>query len=142
MDSDIIFDQRIIKLLLESGPGNCLAFRSDPLLAEEEMKVMVEDGTKVSKISKKIDPQLAAGESIGIEKFEPEFIKILFEKLDQRIVSRGRVNDFYEAAFQDAIDDGQILYALDVGELKCIEIDTTEDIEHAEELVVKYIDDN
>lgn len=142
MDSDIIFDQLIVKQLLESGSGNILAVRSDHQLGEEEMKVMITKDQKVTAISKKIDAKLAAGESIGIEKFEPEFLKILFEKLDELVIAQGRVNDFYEAAFQDAIDEGQEILAMDVGSLKCIEIDTAEDIEHAEEMIAKYIDKN
>ena len=47
---------------------------------------------------------------------------------------------FYEAAFQDAIDEGQKLYAVDVDEYRCIEIDTVEDIENAEKMVARYID--
>ncbi len=107
MDSDIIFDRRIVELLLISGPGNYLAVRSDHVLGEEEMKVIAKEDNQVTKIGKRIDPQLAVGESIGIEKFEAGFLEVLFEKLYHRVVTEGRVNDFYEAAFQDAIDDGQ-----------------------------------
>ena len=60
--------------------------------------------------------------------------------MENRVITNGRVNDFYEAAFQDAIDDGSTLYALDVGDHKCIEIDTVEDIDLAERIVAKYID--
>ena len=140
MDSDIIFDQGIIQLLLNSGEGNILAVRSDQNLSNEEMKVTVDESNHVRRISKEIDPNLAVGESIGIEKFEPNFLKVLFEKLSDRVVTNGRVNDFYEAAFQDAIDDGSTIIALDVGEYKCIEVDTAEDIEYAEKLIAKYID--
>jgi choline kinase len=140
MDSDIIFDRRIVGMLLTAGKGNFLAVRSDQDLSEEEMKVIVRGDESIDKISKKIDPNLAAGESIGIEKFESGFLKVLFEKLYIRVVTNGRVNDFYEAAFQDAIDDDSKLFAIDVGDYKCIEIDTAEDIEHAEELVAKYLD--
>ena len=41
LDSDIIFDQRIIHMLLNSGPGNFLAVRSDQDIGEEEMKVII-----------------------------------------------------------------------------------------------------
>jgi choline kinase len=142
MDSDIIFDHRIINMLLTSGKGNFLAIRSEHSLSEEEMKVIVNSDNLISQISKKIDPQFASGESIGIEKFESDYLQKLFSKLDQRVVSRRRVNDFYEAAFQDTIDEGLPLYALDVGDYKCIEIDTPEDIDEAEKMIAKYIDRN
>jgi choline kinase len=142
LDSDIIFDQHILRLLLDSGPGNYLAVRSDHVLGEEEMKVIVKEDNQVTKISKKIDPKLATGESIGIEKFEAGFLDVLFEKLHYRVVTEGRENDYYEAAFQDAIDDDQKLYAIDVGDFRCIEIDTIEDIESAEKMITKFIDIN
>ena len=140
LDSDIVFDQRIVGLLVDSGPGNYLAVRSDLILGEEEMKVITKEDDRITIISKKLDPQLAAGESIGIEKFEAGFVDVLFEKLYNRVVIEGRENDFYEAAFQDAIDDGQKLFALDVGDFRCIEIDTVEDIENAEKMIARYID--
>jgi len=140
LDSDIIFDQRILRLLLDSGSGNYLAVRSDHHIGEEEMKVITKKDNVITKISKKLNPRLAAGESIGIEKFDSEFMEVLFEKIKQRVVTEGRNNDFYEAAFQDAIDAGQKLYAVDVGEYRCIEIDTVDDIETAKILVAGYID--
>jgi len=140
LDSDIIFDQRIVRLLFDSGPGNFLAMRSNPDLGDEEMKVIVKENREITTISKKIDPHSAAGESIGIEKFEAGFIEILYDKLYQRVINEGRDYDFYEAAFQDTIEEGQKLYAVDVGEYRCIEIDTAEDFEDAEKMVSKYID--
>jgi len=140
LDSDIIFDHRILKLVIGKGEGNFLAVRSDHELGDEEMKVIITSDNQITKISKKIDPQTAAGESIGIEKFETGFLKILFEKLHHRVVTNRSVNDFYEAAFQDTIDDGQKFYALDVGDYKCIEVDTVADFEQAEKLIAKHID--
>ena len=140
LDSDIIFDHRIVQLLLDSGPGNFLAVRSAQDIGEEEMKVVTLNDHLITKISKKIEPHLAIGESIGIEKFEGAFINRLFEKLYHRVVTEGRENDYYEAAFQDAIDEGHKLYAVDVGDYRCIEIDTLEDIENAEKMVTRYID--
>lgn len=140
LDSDIIFDHRIVPLLLDSGPGNFLAVRSDQNIGVEEMKVLTKKDNAVIYISKKIDPVLASGESIGIEKFEGKFIDVLFEKLYHRVVTDGRENDFYEAAFQDAIDDGQKLQAVNVGEYRCIEINAAEDMDNAEKMVTRYID--
>ena len=47
---------------------------------------------------------------------------------------------FYEAAFQDAINDGNKIYAVDIGSLKCIELDFAEDIERANREVIQYLD--
>src|SRR3990172_5231642 len=82
MDSDILFDKRILALLLQSKYPNCLALRSD----------------------------------------------------------HNKVNIFYEAAFQEAIDEGEKLYVVNIDSLKCIELDFAEDIERATREVIQYLD--
>jgi choline kinase len=136
MDSDIIFDKQIINLLLNAGKDNCIAVKSDHDLAEEEMKVFLSKDFKVEKISKEIDPKQAAGESMGIAKFSSSFVQLLFEIIDKNFLKKGRVNDFYEAAFQEAIDAGQEIFSIDVEKYQCIEIDTIEDIKEAEQKVL------
>jgi len=48
----------------------------------------------------------AAGESIGIEKFGGPFGPALFEKLDSRIREQNGSREFYEASFQEVIEEG------------------------------------
>ncbi|TFH02453.1 MAG: phosphocholine cytidylyltransferase family protein [Calditrichales bacterium] len=140
MDSDIIFDHRIIKQLLDAGTGSYLAVKSVHELGEEEMKLTVTADNRVLKISKEIDPKNAIGESIGIAKFDKDFVQALFKIVERRIFKAGKVNEFYEAAFQEAVDDGQTLFAVDVGNFLCSEIDTVEDMEHARTEIVPLLD--
>lgn len=140
LDSDIIFDHHILSLLLEARAANCLAVRSDLRLGAEEMKVITSSDNEVVQISKDIDPDTAAGESIGIEKFDAGFLKNLFDVLDRRIIREKKVNDFYELAFQEVIDSGYTITAVDVGSYRCIEVDTPDDIEEAEKQVINYLD--
>jgi choline kinase len=139
MDSDIIFDRQIIHLLLDQNHDNCLAVKSDHKLGEEEMKVLISADNQIMKISKDINPGKAAGEAIGIAKFSQDFVQFLLEIVDRRI-SEEKVHDFYEAAFQEAIEKGQKVYSIDVGALRCAEIDTIEDIQHAEEDIIPHLD--
>ncbi len=140
LDSDILFDKRILALLLNSNYANCLALRSDHQLSEEEIKVRLNDDKSIAEISKTVDLKHAVGESIGIEKFSAEFTNKLFEILDRKILTENKVNIFYEAAFQEAIDAGEKIYAVDIGDLKCIELDFAEDIERAEREVIQFLD--
>jgi choline kinase len=139
MDCDIIFDRRIIHLLLTQNYHNCLAVKTDQELGEEEMKVVISANNQTLDISKEIDPGIAAGEAIAIAKLSQDFVQYLFKIVDQRI-SEEKVNDFYEAAFKEAIEKGQKVFSIDVGELRCAEIDTVEDIQHAEKDIISYID--
>jgi len=140
MDSDILFDKKILNLLLKSKYKNCLALKSDHQLSDEEIKVRLNDDKSIAEISKTVELKLAVGESIGIEKFSSEFTNKLFDILDRKILDENKVNIFYEAAFQDAIDAGNKIYAVDIGSLKCVELDFAEDIEKANSEVIKYLD--
>jgi choline kinase len=140
MDSDILFDKRILDLLINSKYPNCLALRSDHQLSDEEIKVRLNDDKSIAEISKTVDLKHTVGESIGIEKFSAEFTNKLFNILDKKILVEKRWNIFYEAAFQEAIDGGEKLFAVDIGQLKCIELDYAEDVERASKEVVKYLE--
>ena len=139
-DADIIFDHRILDLLLNSEHSDCLALRTAPDLGEEEMKVRVDDRNRVLEISKTIAPHEAAGESLGIEKFSKDMGKLLFDKLEHNILSLGGENDFYEKSFEDIISDGANLYAIDVGDYRCAEVDFAEDILHVEREILPHIE--
>ena len=131
LDSDILFDWRIITLLAASGRGSCLAVRHDHALGAEEIKVRVGAGGLITAIGKDVLLKEATGESIGIEHFDSAFVQRLFGILDRMICSENRVNIFYEAAFQEAIDRGAKLRPVDVGTHRCMEIDTVEDLNRA-----------
>lgn len=135
LDSDIVFDGRIIGQLLNSDHENCLAVRSDQKLGKEEIKLLLNDDGSIKEIGKVIDPNAAVGESIGIEKFGKKFVWRLFTILDIKILDKQEVNIFYEAAFQDALNNGVKIYPIDTESYKCMEIDTLEDFETAGELV-------
>ena len=139
LDSDIVFDRDIIKLIVDSEYENCLALRSTHKLGKEEIKVLADKSNNITQISKVVDPALAIGESIGIEKFSGKVLNDLFEDLDDMILRQKKVNVWYEASFQNIIDAGAKIKAIDVGSLACMEIDTLEDLDIAAREVVKKI---
>jgi choline kinase len=59
----------------------------------------------------------------------------LFAILHEKVTLRNQVHQFCEAVFQEAIDAGTILHAVDVGSRQCMEIDTLDDLQRARELV-------
>jgi choline kinase len=130
LDADILFDNHILPLLINSPHPNALIIRKANHLGAEEIKVEVDERDKVLCIGKHVRPDVAAGESIGIEKFDVASAARLFEILDRR----KERNEFYEASFQEMIDDGVSIHAVDSGGFPCIEIDTMEDLAAADEL--------
>jgi choline kinase len=134
LDSDILFDSKIISKLLKSGCENCLAVNRKHILSEEEIKVLIDSANKIRHIGKEFDPKKSFGESIGIEKFSEGFFARLGEVLNRKIVKEKNVNEFYETSFQELIDAGNDIYAVDVSEFESMEIDTPEDLKKAEDM--------
>lgn len=140
LDSDILFDKHILGQLLTSSHNNCLALRSG-LLGEEEIKVSIYPCTgSIREIGKTIPLTQAVGESIGIEKFDTESTRKLFEIIDDMIFQHEMVNVFYEAAFQRAIRAGMQVFPVNTNHYLCAEIDTIDDFITAENTIVPFLD--
>ncbi len=133
MDSDIVFDKQIIAKLINSGYKNCLALKRHDVL-DEEIKVRTNKKGMILDISKEVNPSEAAGESVGIEIFNRELLIELFRVIDRKVNIEKNANQFYEAAFQELINNKHEIYIVDVTEYFCMEIDTAEDLEAAVEI--------
>ncbi len=128
LDADILFEQSIMRDLLSSSSPDALVIRRVAGLGAEEVKVECDPEGVVLRIGKEVDPQKAAGESLGIEKFSSVTTKSIFASLDRR---KDR-DEFYEASFQEVIDAGARIRTVDAGLRACIEIDTPDDLRAAE----------
>jgi choline kinase len=133
MDSDIVFERDVLGRLLASAHEDCLALRPASELGAEEVKCEVDGGGRVVAIGKEVPPARAAGESIGMQRFSGAASTRLFQILEDRVRGRGLGNEFYEASFQQFIDEGGALFAVSAGSLYCEEIDTAEDLRAARE---------
>lgn len=136
LDSDILFDSRIVKALLDSEHPNCLALNKHEL-GEEEIKLILDENYKIKEISKTCSIKDAAGESIGIEKFSSALTNQLMNEMDDMILNKNQSNVFYEAAFENIIRKGSEIYAVDTTQHFSMELDTVEDFEHACERLPK-----
>ena len=132
LDGDVVFDLGVIEALVERGP-DCLAVRSVGSIGLEEVKVTADNEDRVLAIGKHVPVRSAMGESVGIELFSAATSKRLFAALHTRVHEQGLVNEYYEAAFQQIIDDGVTLYGVDIGSMYASEIDTIEDLVAANE---------
>ncbi|MDO9512364.1 MAG: phosphocholine cytidylyltransferase family protein [Bacteroidales bacterium] len=136
LDSDILFDADIIKKLLHSGYRDCLALRASNQLGTEEIKVVSDSTGLMSAISKVVNPADASGESIGIELFSEATISILKQTIEKRM-AEGKINEFYEASFEEMIQNHTPFYAVNINPSACMEIDTVEDLQTATKIMQK-----
>ena len=127
LDGDVVFDLEVVEELVERGP-DCLAVRSVGEIGLEEVKVTADGNDRVLAIGKHVPVRSAMGESVGIELFSAASSRRLFAALHQRVTEQGLVNEYYEASFQQIIDDGSPLYGVDIGSMYATEIDTIDDL--------------
>jgi len=136
LDGDVVFDVRVIEELIERGPSS-IAVRSVGELGLEEVKVTADIEDRVLQIGKHVPVRSAMGESVGIALFSAAMTRKLFETLDARVRVQGLVTEYYEAAFQQMIDEGSTLYGVDIGSMYATEIDTVEDLAAADARLAK-----
>ncbi|MDE3057625.1 MAG: phosphocholine cytidylyltransferase family protein [Bacteroidota bacterium] len=134
LDGDVLFETGIVRLLKKSHHPNCLAVRTKGEIGGEDIKVSVDEHLRITHIGKEVPLSAAFGESVGIEKFSTEGARALLEILERRAASGTGKNEFYEASFQEMIERGQLIHAIDAGERRCIEVDTPDDLHRAEML--------
>ena len=91
------------------------------------MKVITDDQMQVLEVGKTVDPKLALGESIGIEKISAKTGLLLFAELAAMMESKKLLQDYYEAAYARLVVKGTVFRALDITGLNWAEIDTAED---------------
>jgi len=134
LDGDILFPPQLLARLCDDPHQNALIVRKSTAVGEEEVKVQLDLQGNVCAIGKEISKTVTAGESLGIEKFSSHASTDLFRILDRR---KG-LGDFYEASFQEMIDGGLHIHAVDTDGFACMEIDTPADLVMAQELVATH----
>jgi choline kinase len=132
LNSDVVFDRRILKKVLESEYKSCTAIQQTDW-DEEEVNVIYDENYSITNISKDIDKDSTMGEFIGVTKISKNFLKEMSNLFNTN--PRGTfffAVDLIKHTIQNA---DQKIYALDVKGLESIEIDTVNDLEKAEEKI-------
>ena len=153
--SDIIFDEKIIQQLLNSGNGITLAvnlnwrdnYQNRQMHPFSEAENVLLQDLKIIKIKKNITDvslEQKIGEFLGLLVISPESVKIMLEKHNK--LKKNHTGPFQNASsfseayitamVQELIDCDTIVTALITNEKWC-EIDTIEDIEKAQRMFQK-----
>lgn len=129
MDADVLYHDKLLKMLAESGNKNCFLLDKSSEYAGEEMMLFVKD-TKVIGISKVLSYDCDfKGEGVGFFKLAADDchkLKNILEEYEQA----GKVNVEYEDTLHDLLSQCSAGFE-SVDDLPWIEIDFEEDIERA-----------
>ncbi len=141
LDSDLIFHRELLPFFIRQPFANRIAVRVQGLHDEEEMRVQINRRGNLLRIGKTIPLPMTLGESVGIEIFSPPAAVHLFEILDRRIEHGPGKTEFYETGFQQMVDEGVRIQAVDISRYPVAEIDTKKDIEYAQRAILPRLSD-
>ncbi len=139
MDADVLYDQEMIRRLVNTRINNCLLLDRDFVPGDEPVKICVDKNGHINEFRKQIADNLdytMQGESVGFFKFNNHIGLSLLERIDDYL-AKGEIKTPYEEAIRDLLlnDATQFGYE-DVTGVPWIEIDFPEDIERAQKEII------
>ncbi|GAA4944877.1 phosphocholine cytidylyltransferase family protein [Streptomonospora halophila] len=123
-------------LLAARGPELLLAVDSAKTLADEEMKVTLDESGHLRRITKLMDPAEAAGEYIGATLIEGSLSDRLADALQATWERDPQL--YYEDGFQELVDRGGKVAVAPIGEVDWVEVDDHDDLNRAQEIACRY----
>ncbi|MEE1794711.1 phosphocholine cytidylyltransferase family protein [Streptomyces sp. BE308] len=138
-NGDTVHPVSVEKTLLDArGKGQKIILALDTVknLADEEMKVITEDGKGVRRITKLMDPATATGEYIGVTLIEPEAAEELADAL--RTTFERDPDLYYEDGYQELVNRGFTVDVAPIGEVTWVEIDNHDDLAKGREIACQY----
>ncbi|WP_405936711.1 phosphocholine cytidylyltransferase family protein [Streptomyces sp. NBC_00726] len=125
-------------LLAARGDGKKIILALDTVksLADEEMKVVVEDGKGVRRITKLMEPAEATGEYIGVTLIEAEAAEELADAL--RTTFERDPDLYYEDGYQELVNRGFKVDVEPIGDVKWVEIDNHDDLAKGRKIACQY----
>jgi choline kinase len=119
----------------QAGADLILAIDDVKKLADEEMKVVLDDRGLVSKITKLMDPADAHGEYIGATLIEPGAAGALADALET--TWRRDPNLYYEDGYQELANRGGTVAVAPIGAVEWVEVDDHRDLRRAREIAAR-----
>ena len=124
-------------VLAARGPQLLIALDQEKPLAEEEMKVLLDDQGRVQRINKALDPAAAQGEYIGVTLIEPAVAESLADALE--VTWRRDPNLYYEDGFQELVDRGGEVHTCPIGRVDWVEVDSPDDLARARAITATWV---
>jgi choline kinase len=134
VNGDTVHPVSVEKTLLSSrgAAGVILAIDDVKSLAEEEMKVTLDERGLLTRITKQMDPALAHGEYIGATLIEAEAAVPLADALEA--TWRRDPGLYYEDGYQELADRGGEIAVTPIGAVDWVEVDDHADLRRARQI--------
>jgi choline kinase len=134
VNGDTVHPASVEKTLLAArgAAGVILALDNVKLLADEEMKVVLDERGLLARITKRMDPALADGEYIGATLIEADAAAALADALEA--TWRRDPGLYYEDGYQELADRGGEVAVAPIGAVDWVEVDNHEDLRRARQI--------
>jgi choline kinase len=116
----------------DPGADLILALDDAKQLADEEMKVILDEHGLMTRISKLIDPAEAHGEYIGATLIEAAAADTLADALET--TWKSDPSRYYEDGYQELADRGGAVAVAPIGAVEWVEVDDHRDLKRAREI--------
>ena len=140
LDADILYENRLLKRLMESSYQNCLLLDRNLEQGDEPVKICVRDN-QIVEFRKWLSTSFDFnGESVGMFKLSRDMANQIIAQTELYL-DQGRRDEAYEEAIRDVIltsPRGTFAFE-DITDLAWIEIDSPADVRHAELVVLPRI---
>ena len=123
-------------LLAARGPELLLAVDNVKNLADEEMKVTLDEDGHLQNITKLMDPATAAGEYIGATLIESSLDSRLADALKATWERDPQL--YYEDGYQELVRRGEKIAVAPIGKVDWVEVDDHDDLAKAREIACRY----
>lgn len=137
LNGDVVFDRRLIELLLRSTYANALAVRRGRC-GDEEVKVIVDSTGRIQRIGKDLEASSCYGEAVGVSRFSKELALLYAAELTRAVEDEGAITAYFEYALQ-RLCPVLPLRAVSVGQLPVIEVDFCDDLAAARRLALDCV---
>ena len=142
VNGDTVHPVSVEKTLLAACHGEAgrpadivIAVDDVKLLADEEMKVIVDPGGRLTRITKLMDPAQAYGEYIGATLIGAPAAAPLAAALEA--TWRRDPSLYYEDGFQELADRGGAIAVAPIGEVEWVEVDNHDDLRRARQIAAR-----
>lgn len=126
IDADVVFDARILRQLTDSDLPNVLCIDSTGTRMTAQMNVIADEQKHVRTVGASVDPELAVGVSIKIDKVSGKMAPLLFAELALMMENPANLRADLEAAYARLVEKGTVIHALDISGLNWTNIETAE----------------
>lgn len=145
MDADVLYDQKILKQLINSNINNCFLLDRNFIPGDEPVKLCINKQGNIIEFRKQLPLDIEydiIGESVGFFKFDNIMGKRIINRIDEYLADNNSEAPYEEVLRDLLLETPESFGYEDISGLAWIEIDFPEDIARAKNHILPRLSQN